>query len=296
MKLVTLGTSCMFPTKKRSQPAMLLIHNGIYLLFDAGEGAQRQLRIAGISPMNIDNIFITHWHGDHSLGVAGMIQCMSGNRRTEDFHIYGPRGTGERVDCLVRAFDFVMNFKLRTHDLRRGEKIRFGDLEVSTLKVRHASPCLAYCVKEDDKRKINIEYTKKFGLVQHPLLGKLQKGEDIVYNGKKITVEKGTYIKKGKKFCYITDTGYSPHLAEFAEGADLLLCEATYLSNDEDKAELRNHLTAEQAGMLASEAGVKKLVLTHFSQKYNNARPFVEEASKHFKNTVAANDFDEFEF
>jgi len=301
MKLVTLGTSCMFPTKDRSQPAMLLFHEGNYLLFDAGEGVQRQLRIKGISPMSINHLFVTHWHGDHSLGVAGMIQCMAGSRRTSPFFIYGPLGTKEKVDKLVSVYDFYQGFPLKVHDLslRSGvaqEVVRIDDLIITALRVKHGSRCAAYCVKEDDKRRINLEYTKKFGLTQHPILGKLQKGEDITYEGHKISVEKGTILRPGKKFCYVTDTSFFPGLVEFCEGADLLLCESTYTNDCEDKAELRNHMTAEQAGLLAHDAGVKQLVLTHFSQKFTNYKDFLAEAKKHFKNVSAARDFDEYEF
>ena len=297
MKLTTLGTGCMFPTKSRSHPGMLLFHEGLYLLFDAGEGVQRQLRIAGISPMDIDYVFITHWHGDHSLGLAGMIQCMSGNRRSKPFTIYGPKGTKEKVAKLISVFDFFLGFPLNVFEVvSNGDFLSIGDLSFSALRLKHGSNCLAFSVIESSKRKINVEFTKKFGLTQHPLLGKLQKGEDIVYNGVTITVNEGTILKPGRKFCYISDTGYFSGIVEFASGADLLLCESTYTTDMEDKADERNHLTAEQAGMIASDAGVKKLVLTHFSQRYNDAKPFVKEAKKFFKDVVAANDFDEFDF
>ncbi len=301
MKLTTLGTSCMFPTKKRNHPAMLLFHNGEYLLFDVGEGTQRQLRIAGISPMNIDYIFITHWHGDHTLGLGGMLQCFSGNRRTKKVVIIGPKTTKTRVQNIIDTYDFTIKFPIEIKEIISPfgipkEVIRIKDMMIYAMRVRHGTPCLSYYVKEDDKRKINLEYTKKFGLVQHPLLGKLQAGEDIVYNGHKITVEKGTFLKKGKKFCYITDTSYMDQLIDFAKDSDILLCESTYLSDLESEAIERKHMTALQAGILAQKANVKKLILTHFSQRYTSTKKFVEEASKYFKNVVAANDFDVFEF
>jgi len=289
----------MFPTKKRSQPAMLLFHEGNYLLFDAGEGAQRQLRLAGISPMSVDHLFITHWHGDHSLGVAGMIQCMTGNRRTKTFHIWGPKGTSERIKHLVSAFDFFKGFNIKVHEITsRSDKevVKIGDLTVSAIRAKHNRPTLSFSVKEADKRRINLEYTKKFGLTQHPILGKLQKGHDIVYEGNKISVAKGTYLRKGKKFCYVTDTGLFPELIQFCEGADLLLCESTYTNEFEGEALERSHLTAEKAAMLAKDAGVKKLVLTHFSQRYTNTKPFIDEAKKFFKDVVAAKDLMSFEF
>lgn len=296
MKLTVLGSSCMFPTKDRSQPAFLLFHEGLYFLFDAGEGVQRQLRIAGISPMSVDHVFISHWHGDHSLGVAGMIQNMVGNRRTKPFHIHGPRGTRERVKHIIETYDFKKGFDIKAHDLDVSKPVlKVEDLTVTAINVKHPK-CVAFCVKEADKRRINLDYTKKFGLTKHPLLGKLQQGEDIVYKGKKITVAKGTYLKPGKKFVYITDTGYVSRLVEFAEVADLLVCESTYTSELEDRAEEFNHLTAEQAAMIARDAGVKQLVLTHFSQRYASVKKFVAEAKKHFKNVVAAEDFMEITF
>lgn len=301
MKLVTLGTSCMFPTKDRAQPAMLFSHEGINLLFDAGEGVQRQFRIAGLSPMDVDAIFISHWHGDHSLGVAGMIQCMSGSRRTKPFVIYGPKGTRERLAHLVQVFDFVMSFPIEVHEVVLPRSVEkdvcvINDLTVSVFRLKHGSNCLGFSVRESDKRKINLDYVKQYGLTQHPLLGRLQKGEDIVYEGHRITVEEGTFLKQGRKFVYVSDTAYFPELVDFVEGADLLLCESTYTSECEEKAGDRNHLTSEEAGMLARDAKVKKLVLTHFSQRYISDKPFTDEARKFFPNVEAARDFKVFEF
>ena len=301
MKLTVLGSSCMFPTRDRAQPAMLLSHEGINLLFDAGEGVQRQFRIAGLSPMDIDAVFITHWHGDHSLGVAGLIQCMSGSRRTKPFVIYGPKGTRERIAHLVQVFDFTMSFPIDVHEisLPRGvekEVCVINDLTVSAFRLRHGSVCLGFIVREADKRKINLEYVKQYGLTQHPLLGKLQRGEDITYQGHRITVDKGTYLKPGRKFVYVSDTAFFPELVDFCEGADLLLCESTYTSDCEEKAGDRNHLTSEEAGMLARDAKVKMLILTHFSQRYTSDAPFVAEARKFFPNVEAARDFKVFTF
>ncbi len=296
MQILFLGTSCMFPTKERAQPCVLMIKNGSYLLFDCGEGAQRQLRIAGISPMKIHNIFITHWHGDHSLGIAGMIQSMAGNKRKTALNIYGPKGSKKRVACLLKAFDFKIEYELKVHelDLKLGEcrpVLKAKDFTISAFRVKHGSATLAYVFKEADKRKINIEYTKKFGLVQHPVLGKLQKGLDVEYKGKLIKAKDATYIKKGKKIVYLTDTIYFKDLKNLIKDSDILICEATYMSDKEDKALEYEHLTAKQAGMLAKESNAKKLVLTHFSQRYENVQPLIKEAKSIFKNTIEAKDF-----
>lgn len=296
MEVLLLGTSCMFPTKDRNQPCLLLIRDGNYLLFDAGEGVQRQLRLARVSPMKINNIFITHWHGDHSLGLAGMIQSMSGNKRSAELHVYGPKGTADKVDHLLSAFDFNKTFKVITHefDLRIGESrdvLKTNNYMITAMRVKHGVNCLNYSLKEEGVRKVNLSYVKKFGLSKSPLLGRLQKGFDINYNDKLIKAGEATYLKPGKKFTYVVDTSLFDELIKFAEGSDLLVCESTYASDKEDKAEGYNHLIARQAGELASRAGVKKLVLTHFSQRYKTAEPMLKEAKKAFKKTFAGRDF-----
>lgn len=295
MKAVILGSSCMFPTKERSQPAVLLINNGDYLLFDAGEGVQRQLRIKKVSPMKINDIFLTHWHGDHSLGIPGLIQSMSGNKRIKELRIHGPEGTKERLDHLLKSFDFMLTFPIKINEIRVSTKpkrvARINDLTVNAIKVKHKTACIAFNVVQDSKRKINLKFTKKYGLTKHPLLGKLQKGRDITYNDKLIKAEDATIIVKGKKFSYVTDTGLFDKLISFVKDSDLLICEATYASDMKNKAKEHSHLTSVETAMLAKKAGVKKLVITHFSQRYKSVKPILDEAKKVFKDTIAAKDF-----
>jgi len=269
----------MFPTKKRSQSAIHIKHGPENILFDCGEGTQRQLRIAGISPMKIDNIFVTHWHGDHTLGIAGLIQSMSASRREKPLGIYGPVGTSERIYHIIRSFSFDLTFKIKTTDIKikenKIEKIFEGkDFFIEASPVKHIIPCLAYSLIEKGKRRINIEYVKKeMGITKHPILGKLQKGETIVWKGKKITPKKATYFSPGKKITYIVDTSYFEGLIKIAKNADLLICEATYSENLEEKAMEYTHLTAKKAATIAKKAKVKKLILTHFSQRYKSLKP-----------------------
>lgn len=296
MKVLFLGTSCMFPTRDRSQPAVLVIREGDYLLFDCGEGVQRQLRIAGVSPMKINRVFITHWHGDHSLGLPGMIQSMAGNKRQSVLHVYGPEGSERRVLSLISAFDFGKDYDIKVHEikLRPGRKkvvLKTKDFTVSALGLKHGRMTLGYSFKERDSLRINLNYTKKFGLTRHPLLGELQKGRDITYKGRKIKVKDATYLKKGKKISYLTDTLYFKGVEELVMDSDLLICEATYDSGMEAKAVDYEHLTARQAGLIARDSNSRRLVLTHFSQRYDNVKQLIREAGKEFKEVVGAEDF-----
>lgn len=289
----------MYPTEKRSQSCILLKSGQEMVLFDCGEGSQRQMRIAGISLMKIKRIFITHWHGDHALGLAGIIQSLSASKRTEDLEIYGPAAT-EHVKHILNSFDFDLTYKIKTFDISMKQGVvskiyESENIAVQAMLVKHIVPCLAYTFIEKGHRKINIDYTKKFGLVQHPLLGKLQKGEDIIYKGKKISAKKATFVTPDKKVCYIVDTAYFKGIEKIAKDADILICESTYCEELKEKASTYLHLTAKEAAQIAKKANVKKLILTHFSQRFVDTKPLVEEAKKVFNDVVAANDFDKFE-
>lgn len=293
VEITFLGTSSMFPTRQRNHAAMLLRREGDYLLFDCGEGTQRQLRIAGISPYKIDHIFITHWHGDHSLGIGGIIQSLSASRREHDLKILGPE-VKRRVGYITETYVFHKTYNVVCKDIDVPDPAvveETRDWTVRAINVRHGPKCLAYSFEETGTRKINVDYMAKFGLKQHPILGRLQRGEDIVWKGKVIKAEDATFIKAGKKIVYITDTEFDRALVGFSEGADLLVCEATYGEDKKHMAEERTHFTASDAATLASKAGVKKLILTHFSQRYPSVKPLVEEAKSIFKNTTAAEDF-----
>jgi ribonuclease Z len=297
IEVVFLGTSSMFPTRDRSHPAIFIRDGPENVLFDCGEGTQRQLRIAGISPMKINRIFITHWHGDHSLGLGGLIQSMSASNRTEKLEIYGPQSTTERIGHILRSFAFDLRFKLETHDIVIKDKkiqriFENEQIAVESMPMEHIVPCLGFSFIEKGRIKIKIDVVKKLmGITQHPLLGQLQKGKTITFNGKKITPKQATYETPEKKVVYIADTSYFSELANFAKDADMLISEATYSEELETKALEYNHLTAKKSAEIAKKAEVKKLYLTHFSQRYNKMDLLLREAKKIFKNVELAEDF-----
>lgn len=296
-----LGTSSMFPTKNRSQSCLFVRHGPENILFDCGEGTQRQMRIAGLSPMKITRIFVSHWHGDHTLGLGGIIQSLSASGRTAKLFIYGPPGTSARVEHIIKSFSFDLRFKIETIDIAIKEKLQEvvdeKEFYVLAMPVRHIIPCLGYAFVEKGHRKINMEYVKKtLGIEQDPILGKLQQGKAITFNGKKVTPAKATFLTPEKKLTYVVDTQYFDGLKKLAKESGVLVCEATYCEDLESKALKYTHLTAKQAAKLAHESKSKVLYLTHFSQRYNSLKPLEDEAKKIFKDVILAKDFTGFSF
>ena len=293
MKLTFLGTSCMMPTPERNHPGVLLTWQGENLLFDCGENMQRQLRIAGIPPTAITKILLTHWHGDHMLGLPGLLQSMIGNHYTKVLEIYGPKGIKQQLEqlfaCTLRGNALKVQVKEIVQD---GIIFKNEEFQLEAVKVKHSVPCVSYAFQELPRRKMKLAVLKKLGIPKGPLFGKLQKGQDIVFEGKKVVADKVTELVLGKRIVYITDTSLVDACYHIAQDADVLMCESTFVKNEEMKAKETNHLTAEQAALIAKKAKVKKLALMHFSQRYRDTSVVVKEAAKVFKQVQAMNDFD----
>ncbi len=288
MKITFLGTSAMLPTKERNTNAVFISYNNEGILLDCGEGTQKQLRIAGISPTKVTKLLITHWHGDHVLGIPGLIQSLGTSNYTKKLEIYGPKGSRNFFKNMISGLIFKSNINYELNEIEEGRFFENNDFYLSSYKVNHSVNCLSYSLIEKDKLKINLDYVKKFGLKQHPLLGELQHGKDVKYQGKLITVKKATILKKGRKFAFIMDTDYDDKLIKIADNSDLLVCESTWLKKDKIKE--YQHLSAKDAGKIAKKAKVKRLILTHFSQRYRDLNEMLKEAKKEFKNTEAAYD------
>jgi ribonuclease Z len=293
MKITFLGTGAMLPTKERNTTAIFISYNNEGILIDCGEGTQKQLRYAGISHFKITKVLITHWHGDHVIGIPGLLQTLGASNYNKKLEIYGPKGSISFFRNMLNGLAFKFRIKCELKELSEGKFFENNDFYLIANKVKHSINCLSYSLIEKDKLKINLNYTKKFGLTQHPLLGELQRGKDVVYNGKKIKVKDATTIKKGKRICFILDTYYDKKLINICKNADLLVSESTWL--EKDKRIDKEHLSAKDAGLLAKRAKVKKLILTHFSQRYKNLDEILKEARKEFKNTEVAKDLMRFE-
>ncbi|MBD3309747.1 ribonuclease Z [Candidatus Woesearchaeota archaeon] len=290
MEVVFLGTSSMVPTKERNHTSIFLSYKGEGILLDCGEGTQRQMKIAGIRPTQVSKILISHWHGDHVLGIPGIIQTLGANEYSGTLEIYGPEGTKKHIDAMFEAFVFEQRIKLVVKEIKPGKFLDAKDYYLECAELKHSTMTLGFSFTEKDRRRINVKYVKKQGIPEGPLLGKLQENKSITWKGKKISPKEATYIVKGKKIAYIADTVPTRSAVELAEDADLMICESTFASEHEKKGEEYMHMTAKQAGLLANQAQAKKLVLTHFSQRYKNTSEIEEDARTVFDNVVCAED------
>tara|TARA_Y100000310_G_C20590412_1_gene767695 strand:- start:330 stop:1220 length:891 start_codon:yes stop_codon:yes gene_type:complete len=290
MEITFLGTSSMVPTKDRNQIGVLLSYGSEGILFDCGEGIQRQIKLAGEKITKVTKILISHWHGDHVLGLPGLIQTLSASTFDGTLEIYGPGGTKNRMKKMFETFIFDNQIDIKIKEVKEGLIFENDDFLIKAEKMEHGIPTLGYRFEEKDKRKINISKLKKFKVPQGPLVGKLQSGKSITIDGKKIKPDDVGRIEKGRSIAFVTDTVINKNCSKLAKDVDLLICESTYASKLEEKAEKHNHMTAKDASLLASNSGAKKLALIHFSARYKEIDEIEEEAKTYFDNTVCAYD------
>ncbi|MBI4176180.1 MAG: ribonuclease Z [Candidatus Aenigmarchaeota archaeon] len=294
LEIVFLGTVSGIPTRKRNHSSIWLQYSSETeesLLWDCGEGTQRQMLKAGVNFMRIGGIFITHWHADHWAGIIGLLQTMNLEKRTEPLRIYGPEA--ERfVDDILDLGYWGPRFEVVPVEVPfEGSGItglyKSKDFEILSTPVRHNIPAAAYCFKENDAWGVDIKKAEKlYGLKTGPLVGKLKEHGEIEFKGRKIRLEDVGIVKRGIKVVYSGDTKYSENLVKLASGADMLIHEATFLETEAGDM----HSSPKDAAMVANQAGVKKLVLTHFSRRYQDAKPLEDDARKAFPDTVAAED------
>lgn len=281
----------MQPTKQRNHPAILLTYKSENILFDCGEGTQRQLRLAGVKPSKITKLCISHWHGDHVLGIPGLISTMGTDQFAKKLHIYGPKGSKKYMEHVLKAFFSVGIIDFEVHEVSSGTIFENDQFSLQAEPLKHNSACLGYSFTEKDRLRINVAKAKKLGLKEGPIMGKLQAGKNVIFNGKKILAKDVTYQVKGKKFAYVADTRPCDGANILAENADLLVSESSFLSNERHKAREYSHLTAKEAALIASNAGAKKLILTHPSLRYKDVNVLVEEAREYFPDVTFAEDF-----
>ncbi|MAF50864.1 MAG: ribonuclease Z [Nanoarchaeota archaeon] len=290
MKLTFLGTSSMIPTKDRNHSSIFLQYENEGILVDCGEGTQRQLRLASIQPSKITKLLISHWHGDHVLGIPGLLQNLKANNYTKTLEIYGPKGSKKYLEHMLQGIAVAGVIKYKLKEVTSGTICKEKNFTIETLKLNHIVPCQGYSFQENEKLKINLDYLKKYNLSQHPILGKLQQGKDIIYNKKRILAKNATIKVKGKKITFILDTAPCKNAEKLAKNSDLLITECTWDKSLKDLVKKRKHLTTELAARLAKKSKSKELILTHFSQRYSNVTKLEQEAKKIFKNTKAAKD------
>lgn len=291
MKIIFLGTGSMVPSKERNHTSILLSYNEENILIDCGEGTQRQLRHTGISATKITRILISHWHGDHILGIPGLVQTLGANNYNKTLYIYGPVGTKKYFNNLFLGFINNISINIEINEISAGKVFETERFYFEALPLNHNCICLGYSFIEKDRKNIDLGYVEKFGLKQHPILKELQSGKDITWKGKEISAKKALIVTKGKKVTFILDTYLTENAVKLAKNSDLLVCESTLSDKLRENAKEYKHLTSKMAAGIAKKAKAEKLILTHFSQRYTDTKDLEKEAKQVFKNSSCANDF-----
>tara|TARA_Y100000034_G_C6815773_1_gene366978 strand:+ start:123 stop:1028 length:906 start_codon:yes stop_codon:yes gene_type:complete len=288
-----LGTSSAVPTATRNHTAILFKYNAEYILLDCGEGTQRQFRKAKINPGKITKILLTHLHGDHIFGLPGLFKTLALNNYGKTLYIYGPKGTKDLIKNIFKYFVLTKKISTKVQEVS-GTFLKTKDFEITAYKLKHDIPTNGYIFQEKDRLRIQKSKLKKLKIKNHPDLKKLTQGKNIKINKKTIKSKQLTYLQKGRKISFILDTKLCPNIDKLAKDSDLAIIESTFLESSENGKRLskeHNHLTAKQAGQVAKKAKVKKLILTHISQRYEfKEKLILKEAKKIFPKTIIAKD------
>lgn len=294
--LVILGSSSQQPTRYRNHGAYLVRWNDEGLLFDPGEGTQRQFIYADIAPTCVNRIFISHFHGDHCLGLGSMLMRLNLDKVTHPIHCYYPASGKKYFDRLRYGTIYHETIQVVEHPVEKpGLVEETENFFIEATFLEHGVENIGWKLTEKDSRKFDREKLNAHG-VHGPQVSTLEDEGSIVIDGKTILLDDVSTIRKGESLAVVIDTRFCKQAIEIARGARILLAESTYLESEQDLAYAHYHLTAKQAATIAKEAGVEQLVLTHFSARYLQLKEMQEEAAKIFPNTQVAEDFKRFPF
>lgn len=290
LDLALVGTGGMLPLPGRWLSSVLLRWDGRLILFDCGEGTQISLRQLGWGLKDIDLILISHLHGDHVGGLPGLLLSQGNSARTEPVDVLGPPGLTEAVRGL-RVIAPHLPFEVRCRDLADGETFGFGEMRVASLPAEHAVPCVAYRLDIPRGRRFLPERARALG-VPIGLWRALQRGERVEFEGRAVEPEEVLGPpRSGLAVGLVTDTRPLPAFAPFLQGVNLLVCEGTYgSSQDQPKAVERKHMTFAEAATLARACGAERLLLTHFSPALSEPQAYAEEARAIFPSTLVGHD------
>ncbi|MCS7135813.1 MAG: ribonuclease Z [Nitrososphaerota archaeon] len=298
MRIIFLGTGGGMPSRRRGLPAIAIKYAGSTLLFDCGESTQRQAMLAGLGFKRDFKIFLTHLHGDHVLGLPGLLYTLSMLSRNDPVEIYGPSGTEEVVKALLITTSGTTSFPIKIVEVDEGVVYTSREYKVEAIRTEHTTKSLAYKLQEKERPgRMRVEYLESIGLPRGPLWGKLQRGYAVVYRGRKITPEEAVGPpRKGRVVVYTGDTRPTERIVEFSRNADVLIHEATFSHNLSERAKAEGHSTAREAAEIAAAAAVKRLYLFHISPRYdNNPEQLLSEAKSVFPQTYLSEDFMQFD-
>lgn len=295
MRVVFLGTGGTYPCTERNVVSITVQIGKEVALLDCGEGTQRQFMKSNVSFMSTRWIFITHYHGDHFLGVPGLVQSMNLNDRDRPLDIYGPRGTEDLMSWLITAGYFAPGYEIFAHDVSPGDRIELDGFSVTAAEADHSVPTLAYSLEENQRQgKFNASKAKELGIPEGPLFRRLQQGKEVEFNGHTVTPDQVLGpSRRGRKIVYSGDTRPCENVVELAREADLLIHDATLMSDEERQASDFGHSTALAAAEVAKRAKVEMLALVHYSPRYKDTEPLLHEAQRVFPDTIAPSDLEE---
>ncbi len=292
-EVTTLGTGAALPARGRFPSAQLLnIHERLYLV-DCGEGTQERLRQAEVNFNRITAIFISHMHGDHYLGLMGLLSSMHLNGRLNALAVYGPPELREVIDVQLRASQTYLRYPLSIHALaHESGRTAYADahVEVITLKLKHRIPTTGFLFREQPlPRRLRKEH---LAMIPHFARGTVKAGDDLVLADGSVVPNRDLTLDPPpvRRYAYCSDTAFAPELVEHIRGIDLLYHEATFTEELADRAKETCHSTAKQAAIMAASAGVLKLLLGHFSSRYKDNRVLLAEALPFFPGTILADE------
>lgn len=295
IKITFLGTSASIPSAERNPSSIFLQYKDENILVDCAEGTQRQIRKAKLNPCKINKLLITHWHGDHVLGIPPLFQTLILSGYNQEMKVFGPKETKYFMKNFVDVFVPVLKFKAEVKEVS-GKFFENEDFYLEAESMKHGIPTNAYNFVIKDKLRIDKDKIRKLKISDIDLLKKIKQGKDISFQKKKYKNKDLTYIDKGKKISFVLDTLDNPKIIPFVKNADILITESSFSSELKDLAKEHFHLTAEQAGKIAKKANVKQLFLTHISQRYeHNTDELIEDAKKNFKNVRIVHDLESVE-
>ncbi len=295
-RFTALGTASQVPNTRRNQHGSFLKWDNEGFLFDPGEGTQRQMIFTGVTATDITKIFITHFHGDHCLGLSSILQRLSLDRVPHTVQIYFPASGAhffENIKGVASYYDVAF---LEPHPIEGENCVVYEDnqLIITAKRLSHTIETFGYRIEE--KESVNIDQKAlTLIVIKGPLVGELKAKGQVFYKGKSIRLKDVSIHKKGQSFAFVLDTRMCDAAIALAQNADVLVTESTFLEKDADKAEAHGHLTALQAGKLASEANATTLLLTHFSQRYGPNQDFASEAKAVHPNVIQMEDGNQFE-
>jgi ribonuclease Z len=293
LKLLFLGTSAARPTVERSVSALAVVREGETLLFECGEGTQRQMMRYGVG-FGLSDIFFTHFHADHFLGVIGLVRTLGLQGRTDPMRCYGPKGAKRLLTSALNLGVERVPFEVEVVELEADSALHRGEYDILTFAADHGGNALGYVLVEKDRLgKFDPARAKEAGVPEGPLWGRLQRGEAVTLEDGRL-VEPDAIVgapRPGRKVVYTGDTRPCKATIEAAIGADVLVHEATFSLEEADRAKETDHSTAHEAAEVARMARARRLVLTHVSARYSrDAGPLLEEAQAVFAETVVARD------